>query len=88
MLRILAPIFRNIVLTAYDSPRAAETSELAKFLAREFPNTKAAEAIDPAHALTLAGAFTPPDGLILATGSIYLAGEILAQCRREGARKG
>ncbi|MDR3078063.1 MAG: hypothetical protein LBV15_04795, partial [Planctomycetota bacterium] len=50
MLRIFAPLFRNVVLTAYDSPRAAPTQLMAEFLSREFSGVKATEAMNPAHA--------------------------------------
>ncbi len=83
MLRILAPQFGHMVLTPYDSPRAADPADLAAFMAKEYPGIKIAAAIDPAHALELAEGFTPRDGLILACGSLYLAGEIRALCRRD-----
>ena len=87
MLRILAPLFGHIVLTPYDSPRAVDPAELAKFVAKEFPAVKTAAAIDPAHALELAEGFTPVDGLILTTGSLWMAGEMRRLCKREKAAK-
>ncbi len=83
MLRILAPQFGHMVLTPYDSPRAEDPAELSAFLAKEYPGIKIAAAIDPAHALELAEGFTPADGLILVCGSLYLAGEVRALCRRD-----
>lgn len=87
MLRILAPLFSHIVLTPYESDRAADPEELAAFLKKEFPGVKTAAAIDPAHALELAREFTPVDGLILTAGSLWLAGEMRALSRREKAEK-
>lgn len=64
----------NIVLAPIDNPRATAIEDLVA----------AAQALDiPAHAaphvaaaLVQARAMTPPDGLIIATGSVYLVGEI------------
>lgn len=83
MLRILASRFGHIVLTPFHSPRAVDTALVAEFLGREYPGIKIASAIDPAHALELARGFTPRDGLILTTGSLYLAGEMRVLCRKE-----
>ncbi|MDR2391382.1 MAG: hypothetical protein LBE84_06870 [Planctomycetota bacterium] len=83
MLRILVPLFQNVILSPYDSPRAVDTAELAGFMGREFSGIKTAEALDISHALAMArDSFTPADGLIFVTGSLYLAGEALAVIRR------
>lgn len=76
MLRILAPLFKHIVFTRFDSPRAADPAVLAEFAAKEFPGVKTGIAVNPTHALALAEEFTPRDGLIMVTGSLYLAGEM------------
>jgi dihydrofolate synthase/folylpolyglutamate synthase len=82
--RILFPLFDSspeggrlhdhIILAPIDNPRAAKVEDLLA----------AAHALDiPAHAaphlagaLAQARAITPPGGLIIATGSVYLVGEI------------
>lgn len=87
MLRILAPLFSHIVLTPYESDRAASPEELDAFLKKEFPGVKTAAAIDASHALELAQGFTPDDGLILTAGSLWLAGEMRALCKGEKAGK-
>lgn len=87
MLRVLAPLFQTVVFTPFDSPRAADPAELAAFIEKEYPGIKTASAIDPAHALELAEGFTPEDGLILITGSLYLAGEMRVLGRREKTSK-
>lgn len=87
MLRILAPLFKYVVFTAYDSPRSVPASELAAYLAHEFPGCNAVTAIEPAHALEMAESSTPENGLIMTTGSLYLAGEMRALARREKAAK-
>jgi dihydrofolate synthase / folylpolyglutamate synthase len=85
MAQILFPLFDassadsersrdHIVFAPIDNPRAAQIDDLLA----------AAHALDiPAHAaphlaaaLAQARAVTPPDGLIIATGSVYLVGEV------------
>ncbi len=85
MLRVLVPLFRRVVLTAFDSPRATPPAELQQFIKKEFPRVSVSVAADPPRALELAESLTPSDGLILATGSLWLAGEVRALCRREKA---
>jgi len=80
--RILFPLFdstnegghelHHIVFTPIPNARAASLEELeAAARALEIPAHSAAS---PAEALQLARELTPPGGLILATGSIYLVG--------------
>jgi dihydrofolate synthase/folylpolyglutamate synthase len=82
MTQILFPLFDSssdrphdhIILAPIDNPRAASVEDLLA----------AAHALDiPAHAaphlaaaLAQAQAITPPHGLIIATGSVYMVGEI------------
>jgi dihydrofolate synthase/folylpolyglutamate synthase len=62
------------VLAPIANPRAASVEELvAAAKALEVP---AAAAADMAGALALARQVTPEGGLIIATGSVYLVGEI------------
>jgi dihydrofolate synthase/folylpolyglutamate synthase len=64
----------NLILTPIDSPRAASLESLtAAARALDIP---AHAAPSPAAALDLARALTPPPGLILATGSVYLIGAL------------
>lgn len=88
MLRILAPLFGHVVVTPFDSPRAADPAELAAFVAKEYPGVKTAVALDPSHAIELAEGFAGKDGVILITGSLYLAGEARKLLRAEKAVKG
>ena len=83
MSRILFPLFdapanstphHHIVLTPIDNPRASTLEDLAA--AARALDIPAVAASDPAAALALARSITPPDGLIIATGSIYLVGAI------------
>jgi len=84
MSRILFPLFDSsaegdrpfdhIVLAPIANPRAASVEELvAAAKALEVP---AQAATDMAGALALARQLTPEGGLIIATGSVYLVGEI------------
>ena len=94
MTQILFPLFDStsgeperahdhIILAPIDNPRAATLEDLLA----------AAHALDiPAHAaphiaaaLAEARAVTPPDGLIIATGSVYLVGEIRNLALNQGA---
>jgi dihydrofolate synthase / folylpolyglutamate synthase len=64
----------NIVFAPINNPRAAAIEDLlAAAQALEIP---AHAAPNVASALAQARAMTPPDGLIIATGSVYLVGEI------------
>lgn len=83
MLRILAPLFRNVILAPYASARSVEPEELDAFVRREYPGVRTAVAIDATHALEVALRWTPESGLILTTGSLWLAGEMRALRQKE-----
>ncbi|HWZ53076.1 MAG TPA: folylpolyglutamate synthase/dihydrofolate synthase family protein [Granulicella sp.] len=82
MSRILFPLFDatggrpqdHIVLAPIANPRAAAVEELAAAAAAL--DVPAQAATDLAGALALARRITPAGGLIVATGSVYLVGEI------------
>jgi dihydrofolate synthase/folylpolyglutamate synthase len=80
--RILFPLFDSsgdrprdhVVFAPIPNPRAAALADLlAAARALDIPAQSAAT---PAEALALARQLTPPDGLIIATGSIYLIGAL------------
>jgi dihydrofolate synthase/folylpolyglutamate synthase len=80
--QILFPLFDatgdrprdHILFAPIDNPRATSLDSLvAAALALDVP---ALTATDLAAALAMARAITPPDGLIVATGSVYLVGEV------------
>jgi dihydrofolate synthase/folylpolyglutamate synthase len=82
MSQILFPLFDSsadrpydhILFAPIDNPRAASLDELlAAARALDIP---AQAAPDLPAALALARELTPPNGLILATGSVYLVGEV------------
>lgn len=77
-LEALLPGFARVVCTRYvENPRALTPEDVADVvvaLGSGPPET----ASDPASALELARSITPPDGLICATGSLFLAAEFRA----------
>jgi dihydrofolate synthase/folylpolyglutamate synthase len=82
MSQILFPLFDSssdrpydhILFAPIDNPRAAATADL--LAAAQSLDIPAKAAPDLAAAFARARAVTPPNGLIIATGSIYLVGEI------------
>jgi dihydrofolate synthase/folylpolyglutamate synthase len=76
MLRVARGHFDHVVITRYtSSPRAASFEALtAACRENALPNPKRAE--DPAQGLALARKLAGSDGVIVAAGSFFLAGEI------------
>ncbi len=87
MLRILAPLFRTVIVSPFESPRSVNPTKLAEFMADEYPEieTKIAESAD--EALALAKKSVDAEGLILVAGSLYLAGEIRTACRNASSKR-
>ncbi len=71
----LAPLARTIVVAPLRSARAAAASSLRRVALGRFP--RIVEATDIAGGYALASASVGADGLLLAIGSDYLAGELL-----------
>jgi len=78
----LAPISESVILPKIRSERAAAPEELARVLASITPSLPCSITLSVDEALTLARA--KPD-LILITGSLHFAGEVLAHLRGEAA---
>lgn len=76
MLGAIAPLSGNLILTGFASPRAVPPSELASIAAEMFPEKRIETASDPADAIALAESIASDNSIILATGSLYLIGEI------------
>lgn len=74
MAQILFPMFESVVLTEVPSPRTASLDELAKAAAATGVQVQTASS--PKEALAQAIAQTPPDGIIIVTGSVYLVGDL------------
>jgi dihydrofolate synthase/folylpolyglutamate synthase len=75
ILAALVPGAAAVVATTVDSPRALAAADLAA-LARRHGAASAEAVPDPRAALARARALTPPDALLLVTGSLYLAGAL------------
>jgi dihydrofolate synthase / folylpolyglutamate synthase len=78
----LAPIASSVLLPKIRSDRAAAPEELARVLANIAPSLPCSIVSSVAEALTLARA---KPNLILITGSLHFAGEVLAYLRGESA---
>jgi dihydrofolate synthase/folylpolyglutamate synthase len=70
------PAAARLVLTRADNPRSAAPDSLAALAARHLDGRRISLAPTAAEALRLARELTPPGGLVCATGSLYLVGEI------------
>jgi dihydrofolate synthase/folylpolyglutamate synthase len=68
---ILFPAANQVIVTSVSSPRAAEPSAIA-----EAVNHDVIRMENPSEALAEALRITPPDGLIVVCGSLFLVGEI------------
>ena len=77
-LRALLPLFDRVVATRYlENPRAIPAREVVDACAR-LGHPGAIETNTPRDALEVARASTPPNGLIIVTGSMFLAAETRA----------
>jgi dihydrofolate synthase/folylpolyglutamate synthase len=86
MLHILAPHFDRFVLTLSHNPRALPPPTLASLL--EQAGGPPSESVrDPDAALARARELAGPDGFVLATGTIYLMGDLLAPPEARGKRR-
>ncbi len=74
MAQILFPVFDHVILTTVSSPRAASMESLRQAAAAV--GTQAMEIPDPAEALDRAWELTSATGLVVAAGSVYLAGAV------------
>ncbi len=75
MVQILFPIASQVVVTHAKNPRAASTAQLAE--AAHQVGTDVSEASSVDLALPKAAELTPPDGVIVITGSIFVVGEAM-----------
>jgi dihydrofolate synthase / folylpolyglutamate synthase len=74
--QILFPMFETVVLTEVPSPRTASLDELR--CAAEATGVRVMTAANPQEALARAMNITPPDGIVVVAGSVYLAGGLRA----------
>lgn len=78
MLREIRPLCRELAIAAVDVPRAAPASELERFSREQWPELPVRRFENAAQWLRE----TPADRPRLVLGSIYLAGDVLAQLTR------
>jgi dihydrofolate synthase/folylpolyglutamate synthase len=76
MLRELLPLCAEVVCTGNSNPRALPPATLES-LCRQLGGPPARTVPEPHAALLAAGEAAGPDGVALATGSIYLVGDLL-----------
>jgi len=81
VLAALGPLASAVVVTRSANPRSIPPDELAA-LARTYASVRSVEN-DPRVALAEARYLCAPDGLVVVTGSIFLAGEIRAHLLEE-----
>jgi dihydrofolate synthase / folylpolyglutamate synthase len=80
MTQILFPLADRVIATQPDNPRAATPADIAELAA-----STSAEIVrepDIAKALQRARATTPPNGLVVVTGSIYLVGAVMGMLEK------
>ena len=73
--RILFPLARKVVLTRVPGSRAAPPEEMARVVGAAARGARKVERVR--EALSLARRLAGPRGLVVAAGSLYLAGEVL-----------
>jgi dihydrofolate synthase/folylpolyglutamate synthase len=78
MLRALLPRLAGVVFTRSTNPRALSPATLAS-LAEQLGGPPSEIVPDPRAAVARARELTGPDGAVVATGSIYLVGDLLAE---------
>ena len=83
---MLFPKANQLVLTEIANPRAASLQDLKRPARLHLDPSCIHEASSPEQAWRIAREVTPPDGLILVTGSLYLIGEMQRHLLDNGAR--
>jgi dihydrofolate synthase/folylpolyglutamate synthase len=76
MLRALLPLCEQVVFARIANPRALPPATLAS-LSRQLGGPAAHTERDPRAAVALARELAGPEGVVLATGSIYLLADLL-----------
>jgi dihydrofolate synthase/folylpolyglutamate synthase len=85
MLGTLLPVCDAVVFTSSQNPRALPPPTLQS-LAAQLHGPPAETVRGPVAALERARTLAGPDGLVIATGSLYLVADLLAPAGRRGAR--
>jgi dihydrofolate synthase/folylpolyglutamate synthase len=86
-LQALLPLASRCIATCYrENPRAVAPEAVAEAVARLAPDCPLTLTLGPPEALAAAQAVTPPEGLIVVTGSLFLAAEARAHVLGLGPR--
>jgi dihydrofolate synthase/folylpolyglutamate synthase len=86
----IAQILRDVdivVLTRVANPRAATIEDLQAIFAQHAPRVQIYSAAESAAAMDLALDLADPRDLVCATGSLYLAGEVLRWAAARGNKE-
>jgi dihydrofolate synthase/folylpolyglutamate synthase len=85
ILRELEPVVSEIIVTQSSSPRAIPLAEIEALAGEIFGQDRVRTSANAWHALELAKQILPKakNGMIVASGSITLVGDILKQLQRE-----
>lgn len=86
MIKALAGI-DQVILTRADNPRSASLERMHELFGQHAPRVQVAESTESGRAMDLACTLAEPDDLICATGSLYLAAEILRWAAAHGDRR-
>jgi len=81
----LFPAASRLIFTEPSNPRAASLAEIERAVPPGIDSSRITLEPSTADALGIARAATPPSGLILITGSLYLVGEIKRTLREQAA---
>jgi dihydrofolate synthase/folylpolyglutamate synthase len=84
MLRMLLPVSHALVLTSSQNPRALPPPTLAS-LAGQLDGPPSEIVRDPRAAMSRARELAGPQGIVLATGSIYLIGDLVRPLNAVGS---
>ncbi len=76
---ILCPLAKNVIFTKSHSPRATNPHYLKRELSYYCKNSASIPKLE--SALSVAIKSTPPDGVILITGSLFLVGDVIKKLK-------
>jgi len=79
MARVVLPLADRVILTVPDNPRALSYGELSGLMPPEISRERMMVTANVPDAIAAAQYWTPDDGIILVTGSLYLIGEVRRQ---------
>lgn len=84
---ILFPKAASLILTAPANSRALSPDDLVRFVPAALPRERLSVCRTAADAVSKAVALSPPEGIIVVTGSLYLVGEVRELLSRDAEAK-